>query len=210
MRVTLLLILLSFPAVAGNRATRRALEDAQEAVDDSDADCARKLGRKLAKLDDDGRPARRDVSDVIEFAEASCPRKLASKVRRALAPLTARETRDDDEEEDDDERPSRRDPRPQRSLTMDAVAFQGLLDALRSNGNEYTRLDVLRSAIANQRLTAAQLGPILDAFQNEYLKLDAAKAVVPRLVNPPHALGHAARFRNTFLAADFTKLLSTR
>ena len=61
-------------------------------------------------------------------------------------------------------------------------------------------------------LNATQPGVLIaaSAFQNEYLKLDAAKAVVPRLVNPQHALGHAARFRNTFLAADFTKLLSTR
>ncbi|PZR18683.1 MAG: hypothetical protein DI536_02030 [Archangium gephyra] len=220
MRGAALLILLSTTALAGTRSARRAVEAAQEAVSDSDADCSRKLSRKLAALEDE-RPSPRQVRAVIDFAADECPRKLAAKVRRALQPLTGE---DEDDEDDDDERPSRRDARPRRRdcgtgedpgcgsdpAPMDAVAFRGLLDALRSNGNEYTRLDVLRNTLGHQRLTAAQLGPILDSFQNEFLKLDAAKAAVPRLVNPQHAFGHASRFRNTFIAADFTKLLSTR
>ncbi|MGV3622686.1 MAG: hypothetical protein ACO1OB_17840 [Archangium sp.] len=216
MRGVVFFIILSSTAFAGNRAARRAIEAAQEVVADSDADCSRKLGRKLDALED-GTPSRREVRAVIEFAADECPKKLAAKVRRALAPLN-----EDEEEEEDVERPKRRVERRRDCGTgddpgcgfnpapMDAMAFRGLLDALRANGNEYTRLDVLRNTVVNQRITAAQLGPILDSFQNEFLKLDAAKAAVPRLVNPQHAFGHASRFRNTFIAADFTRLLSTR
>lgn len=91
---------------------------------------------------------------------------------------------------------------------MDAVSFRGLVSALSSTPNEFTKLDLVRNAVANQRLTAQQLGPLLDQFQNEFVKLDMAKAAVPRLVDPQHALVHSGKFRNTFIASDFSKLLS--
>jgi len=91
---------------------------------------------------------------------------------------------------------------------MDAVAFRGLVSSLQANPNEYTKLDLVKNAAGSQRLSAAQLGPVLDQFKNEYLKLDAAKAVAPRLVDPAHALGHSSKFHNSYLAADFSKLLA--
>lgn len=221
MKTIALSLLLPLTAFAGSKGALRALEEVQDVVADADAECSKKLGKKLDALASDvedgasKRKLREQVREVNDFAEDRCPKKLASKVRRALASVAGK---DDDE---DDERPSRRRSRdddeedaaprrqaPPASGAMDDLSFRGLVSALSANQNEYTKLDLVKNALSNQRLTAQQLGPVLDQFQNEYLKLDAAKAAVPRLVDPQHALVHAGKFRNSFIAADYSKLLA--
>ena len=228
MKIISLLVLLPLTAFAGGKGALRALEEAQDAAADSEAECAKKLGRKLESLAGDvedglsSRKLKNQVRELRTFAEDRCPKKLAAKVKRALEKVMD----GDDDDEDEDDRSSRRrrsgdddGQLPPRDCgtgqdpgcvgdAMDGVAFRGLVSSLKSNSNEYTKLDLLRNSVGSQRVTAAQLGPMLDQFQNEYLKLDAAKAVVPRLVDPSHALGHATKFRNSFIAADYSKLLS--
>jgi hypothetical protein len=224
-------VLVPFSALAGGRGVLRALEDLQDEVADSDADCSKRLGKKLEALAadvDDGVSARRlreEAREVRSFAEERCPKKLAGKVRRALEAVTAddddaRSRRRSSEDEDEDDAPLRRTPRrdcgtgedPGCNLPgpapMDSVSFRGLVSSLSATPNELSKLDIVRNAVSNQRLTAQQLGPVLDAFQNELLRLDAAKAAAPRLVNPQHALVHSGKWRNSLLAADFSKLLA--
>lgn len=238
MKLIALWLLLPLSAFAGSKGALRALEEAQDLVEDSEAECSKRLGKKLSDLVssvEDGlssRKLREKVREVRTFAEDRCPKKLASKVKRALESLSD----DDDEEEEDDRRPRRRrsrdddeeDEAPKRravqlrdcgtgqdpgcnlpgALPMDAVSFRGLVSSLSSTQNEFTKLDLVRNAVSAQRITALQLGPMLDAFQNELIRLDAAKVAAPRLVDPQHALIHCGKWRNSLLAADFSKLLA--
>ena len=225
MKTLALTLLLPLSAFAGSKGALRALDEVQDEVADSDADCSKRLGKKLVALAADvndglsSRKLRAQVREVRGYAEDHCPKKLAARVGRALEKVTGGD--DDDDADEDDTRSSRRrrsrkdddeDETPAPALRgdapMDAVSFRGLVSSLSANSNEYSKLDLLRNAVSNQHLTAAQLGPVLDQFQNEYLKLDAAKAAVPRLVDPSHALGLSGKFRNSYLAADFSKLLA--
>ena len=237
MKAITLWLLLPLSAFAGSKGALRALEEAQDLVEDSDAECSKRLGKKLEALAgevEDGLSSRKlrvQVREVRSFAEDRCPKKLAAKVKRALEALEG-----DDDDEDDDRRSRRRrsrdddeeDAAPKRravplrdcgtgqdpgcnlpgAAAMDAVSFRGLVSSLSSTQNELTRLDLVRNALSAQRITAMQLGPLLDAFQNELLRLDAAKAAAPRLVDPQHALVHSGKWRNSLLAADFSKLLA--
>lgn len=233
MRTLLFLVLFPLSAFAGHKAALRALEEVQDVVADSDADCSKRLGKKLEALAadvDDGlsdRKLRAQVKEVREFAQERCPRKLAGKVKRALEALTesddddddsrsSRRHRSDDDDEDDVPAPRRRavldcgtgqDPGCGPGA-MDAVSFRGLVSSLSATPNEFSKLDLVKNAVSNQRITAQQLGPMLDAFQNELIRLDAAKVAAPRLVDPQHALVHSGKWRNSLLAADFSKLLS--
>ena len=236
MKTLIVSLLLPLTAFAGSKGALRALEEVQDVVADSDADCSKKLGRKLealaADLDDgrSGRKLREQVREVRGFAEDRCPKKLAGKVKRALEAVTESLSDDDDDErgsrrrrgrDDDDEEEA---PAPRRRVAvrdcgtgndpgcteaaMDAVSFRGLVSSLSATPNEFSKLDLVRNAVSNQRLTAQQLGPVLDAFQNELIRLDAAKAAAPRLVDPQHALSLSGKWRNSLLAADFSKLLA--
>ena len=231
----IMVVLLPLSAFAGSKALR-ALEEVQDVVADSEADCSKKLGRKLealaADLDDgrSGRKLREQVREVRGFAEDRCPKKLAGKVKRALEAVTESLGDDDDDDRGSRRRRSRDDdeedeaPAPRRRLAvrdcgtgndpgcteaaMDAVSFRGLVSALSATPNEFSKLELVRNAVSTQRLTAQQLGPVLDAFQNELIRLDAAKAAAPRLVDPQHALSLSGKWRNSLLAADFSKLLA--
>ena len=237
MKLITVCLLLPLSAFAGSKGALRALEEAQDLVEDSDADCSKRLGKKLEALASDvedglsSRKLRAQVREVRTFAEDRCPKKLASKVKRALEAL------DGDDDDEGDDRPSRRrrsrdededDEAPKRrvvqlrdcgtgqdpgcnlpgAVAMDAVSFRGLVSSLSATQNELTKLDLVRNAVSAQRITAMQLGPLLDVFQNELLRLDAAKAAAPRLVDPQHALVHSGKWRNGLLAADFSKLLA--
>ena len=226
-------LLLPLGAFAGSKGALRALEEVQDVVADAEADCSKRLGKKLEALAsdvDDGispRKLREQVREVRSFAEDKCPRKLAARVRRALDAVSGTDDEDDRrsrrhaDDDDDAPAPLRRAAAARDCGTgedpgcnlpgpaqMDSVSFRGLVSSLSATPNEFSKLDLVRNAVGSQRITAQQLGPLLDAFQNELIRLDAAKAAAPRLVDPQHALVHSGKWRNSLLAADFSKLLS--
>jgi hypothetical protein len=91
-------------------------------------------------------------------------------------------------------------------VVMDADSYNALVDALRGSTTDFDRLDLLTAQIANVQINSKQLGPILDTFTNELIRLDAARAAVPRVVNKTVALVHANKFRNSLLADDYRAL----
>lgn len=91
---------------------------------------------------------------------------------------------------------------------MDATVFNGFLASLRATNSELSRYDMCRSVLANNWITAKQLGVVFDLFNSELTKFDVAKLAAPRTVNPQHALGLSAKFRSSLMQADFTKLMA--
>jgi len=91
---------------------------------------------------------------------------------------------------------------------MDATTFAGVMTALRSNTNELTRADLCNSLFNANYLTALQFGQVLDLFSNELTRLDVARKASDHLVNPQHAIGFAAKFRNSFNAQDFVQVMT--
>lgn len=94
-------------------------------------------------------------------------------------------------------------------LPMDAEAFYGFLDALKSN-TEMGRGDVAKSVLKNSYLTARQLGQVLDVFETEIYRYEVAQHAASKVVNPSHALGHAKKFDSSIYAADYTKLMTAQ
>jgi hypothetical protein len=95
---------------------------------------------------------------------------------------------------------------PPQDTVMDADSYNALVDALAGCTTDFSRLDLLNAQIANQRITSKQLGPILDQFANELIRLDAARAAVPRVTNKTAALTWANKFANSLLADDYRAL----
>lgn len=227
--LTLLLAGLLAPGLA-EASVKKALaaaKDAAELNDEERSDCKRKLGDKLEDLidalkearDDEGstRAAVKKAKAALDYADEACPRRLAGAIGKKLEKvLDALEDAEDDDDDRDRGRARRRsrdreDDEPkakERDPGMDQETYEGFLASLKANANELSKLDIVKNVMGNQTLTAKQLGPVLSQFNNELLKLDAAKAAAPKLVNPGAALGHATQFRNTLLAADYTNLIS--
>jgi hypothetical protein len=90
---------------------------------------------------------------------------------------------------------------------MDALAWAGLYISIRSTPNELTRQSMVQDALRGQALTAAQLGLLMDLFNNELLRLDMAKFAATRVVNPMHAIGLSTKFRNSILAQDYVTVM---
>ena len=90
---------------------------------------------------------------------------------------------------------------------MDANAWIGFYGSLRSQPNELTRQAMSQQALMNQSLTAAQLGLLMDLFDNELTRLDVAKFAATRVVNPMHAIGLSAKFRNSILSQDYVTVM---
>lgn len=90
---------------------------------------------------------------------------------------------------------------------MDATTFNGLLASLQGTPNEFSRRDLALS-VAGAGLTARQLGPVLDLFVNELIRLEVAKALAPAVVDPRHAIGWSTKFRNTFNAQEFVQVMT--
>ena len=160
--------------------------------------------------------------------EESCPGRMQKRVGRPLDDAIDALERLADRDDDRDERHERREevrvgrrdcgtgedpgcalPRGGQ-LPMDRETFAGFMASLRSNANEFTKLDIVKSTLGANTLTALQLGQVLDQFRNEFTKLDAAKVAAPRLTNPQHALGHAAKFRNSFSASDYSAIIAAQ
>ncbi|MGA9520620.1 MAG: DUF4476 domain-containing protein [Myxococcaceae bacterium] len=93
---------------------------------------------------------------------------------------------------------------------MDAETFRGFIESLRANNNEINRVEIARSTLEENYLTARQLGLVLDLFENEIYRFDVAKMAAPRLVNPKHALGLSSKFTNSIFATDYTRLMNAQ
>ena len=81
---------------------------------------------------------------------------------------------------------------------------------MRANSNELSRRDIFVAVMKSNGITALQLGQVLDHFSNELTRLDVARFAAPRLANPSHALGFAAKWRNNLLARDYTTLMASQ
>jgi hypothetical protein len=90
---------------------------------------------------------------------------------------------------------------------MDAMAWGGFYNSMRGQPNELVRQSMAQQALQNQALTAAQLGLLMDLFQNELTRLDVAKFAATRVVNPMHAIGLSAKFRNSILQQDYVTVM---
>lgn len=197
----------------GRSATQRAVAKLEDAMAFAGEQCPprlsggvrKRLGKAVARLQqlrdvDDDRDYRRDDRDY---------------------------RRDRDERRDRDDRDERRGfsvqgswgavtsafrgdrPRaPEGPQPMARGAFQGFLGGLQSNPNEILRKDQCLSLLQGNYISAAQLGQMMDLFNNEILKLDVARAAAPKVVDPQNALGHSGKFHNGILARDYTALMS--
>lgn len=90
---------------------------------------------------------------------------------------------------------------------MDAMAWAGLYNSARGTNNELTRQANVQNALANQALTAAQLGLLMDLFGNELIRLDMCRFAATRVVNPMHAIGLSTKFRNNLLGQEFVTVM---
>jgi hypothetical protein len=93
---------------------------------------------------------------------------------------------------------------------MDATSFNGFMQALRANQNEILRVQMTENALAKSYITALQLGPILDSFQNEIFRIQVAQLAAGHVVNPQHALGLSVKFSNSIYQAQFTQLMTAQ
>lgn len=190
--------------------------------------------RDVGRGDASPRRALSKAREVRDWLDTECPGKLARKVGDELDSMAdaLEESRDEGRDDDDERRRDRRrdredreDRRPARrdcgtgddpgcSMTlsghapMDADAWKGFVASVQANPNELSKLDIVRQVMNANYVTAKQLGPVLDSFRNELLRLDAAKAAAPRVVDRSHALGHASKWRNSLLASDYTQVMT--
>jgi len=93
---------------------------------------------------------------------------------------------------------------------MDAMAWNGLVVALRGTMNEITREQMMQQMLSNQGLTAMQLGMLLDLFNNEITRLDVAKYCASRVVNPQHAYGLTTKWQNSILGQEFVQVMAAQ
>ncbi len=93
---------------------------------------------------------------------------------------------------------------------MDAPTWSAMWTALKGQNSDIYRADMLKNLIVNQALTSAQLGLVLDLFNSEIYKLDAAKACAPFVTNPQHAVAHSGKFRSSIYQRDFVSLMSNQ
>ena len=91
---------------------------------------------------------------------------------------------------------------------MDAQVFAGVLQSLRGSSTEVMRAQSVQTILQRQCLTAVQLGALLDLFRTEEVRLQVARVAAPRVVNPQHALGLAAKFRTEMYGHAFLTLMS--
>jgi hypothetical protein len=93
---------------------------------------------------------------------------------------------------------------------LDGRAWNGILISLRGQMNELVREQSVQSMLGPQVVTADQLGQLLDLFNNEITRLDVAKFMAPRVVNPLHALQFSTKFRNGLLGQEYTQVMSSQ
>jgi hypothetical protein len=93
---------------------------------------------------------------------------------------------------------------------MTRAELEALLNGLRAIRNEPQRGAAVREQLGNRMLTARQLGMLLDLFRGDEGRLEAARAAVPRLVDPPNAYGLTSRFLSANAQRDYRALLGTK
>lgn len=91
---------------------------------------------------------------------------------------------------------------------MDRDTFNGFLGSLRATPSDLVRAEMCKAVLANNFLTAKQLGMVLELFNSDLIRLDAAKLAARHTVDPLHALGLTSKFRSSMLQADFARLMS--
>jgi hypothetical protein len=84
---------------------------------------------------------------------------------------------------------------------MDGPTFSGFMRSLSGNTSEVMRSQTVGTLFSNNYATAIQFGMILDVFNSEMFKMQAAQQGVSRVVNPQHAIGYADKFRERPAAA---------
>ena len=94
------------------------------------------------------------------------------------------------------------------AYAMSAQAFAGFVGAVQSTSSDLSKVDLIKNAAKKNKFTAAQLGALLDPFSSDLSRLDAAKAVIPKLVDPENAYGLASKFTSSLNRAEFTEELS--
>lgn len=90
---------------------------------------------------------------------------------------------------------------------VDGTAWPQMLASLRGTMNELVREDNLKSMFGNQGVTAIQMGLLMDLFNNEITRLDVAKFLASRVVNPQHAIGYSSKFQNSLLGQEYLQVL---
>ena len=90
---------------------------------------------------------------------------------------------------------------------MDGRVWSGFYGSVRNQPNELTRQAMAQQTLMNQALTAAQLGMLMDLFDNELTRLDVAKFAATRVVNPMDAIGLSTKFDNSILAQDYVTVM---
>lgn len=96
------------------------------------------------------------------------------------------------------------------TLPMDAESFRGLLHALTRQSNELQRFDLVKSNLQARYVTAKQLAMVLDLFDSEVHRFDAAKLAAKRVVNPKHAVELSTKFESNRHATDYTQMMASQ
>lgn len=76
---------------------------------------------------------------------------------------------------------------PKQPAAMDAASFNALLGAIRKESFGDDKLRVVQSAAAGGHFTIAQVGQIMDLFSFGEEKVNAVRALKPRVIDPQNA-----------------------
>lgn len=86
--------------------------------------------------------------------------------------------------------------------------WDALVSTLRATSSEISKRNMLAAAARSNYFTAQQLMQALDLFRSEVTLLQVARAMVPRVLDPNHALGYGARMRSSVNRERLVKLLT--
>jgi hypothetical protein len=86
--------------------------------------------------------------------------------------------------------------------------WDALVSTLRATSSEISKRNMLVAAARAHYFTAQQLVQALDLFRSEVTLLQVARAMVPRVLDPNHALGYGARMRSRINRERLVKLLT--
>jgi hypothetical protein len=184
-------LLVKRKAAKWNKATSYSIGDARIARDGALGDVS--ISVRYASFERDGFSSGAHVAAVVGVVGKT-------QVARAEVPFTLSLDVPDDV--------VRRAPRaPSGPAAMSTSAFAGFVAALHGASTDYSKADMIKKAAAKNHFTAHQLGQLLDTLTTDFSKVDACKAVVPKLVDTENAYGLADKFSTSFSKQEFTALL---